>query len=337
MSSLRKEFCPEFAAPLTDILNASLNQCEYPSPWKLELVTPVPKVPHPTKLKDLRKICSTSDFSKLFEGIIKQWILEDIQDEIDPSQFGDQKGTGTEHLIVRFTDRILKLLDSSVGKAAVIAASADWAEAFDRQCPLRVITKFIKMKLRPSLVTLLISYMSNRRMQVKFRGVVSTIRKLVGGSAQGSLLGGTQYIVGSNDVAEDVDVEDKYRYFDDIEIIDVILLSQLLIDYNFKAHVASDIGVNQKFLPPSSYNLQGSLDNILTWTEDNRMKLINEKSNFIIFTRNQTPFITRLSLGNSNIERVRSIKLLGVWISEDLSWDLNCQEMLKKPIPESHS
>ena len=113
----------------------------------MELVTPVPKVPCPTKVKDLRKICSTSDYSKLFEGIIKIWILEDIQQNIDPSQFGDQKGTGTEHLIIRFLDRILRILDSAGGRAAVIAASADWCEAFDRQDPSIMVAKFITLGL----------------------------------------------------------------------------------------------------------------------------------------------------------------------------------------------
>ena len=116
--------------------------------WKLELVTPVPKVPCPTKLKDLRKICSTSDYSKLFERIIKQWIIEDIQHGIDPSQFGDQKGTGTEHLIIQFLDKVLRMLDSAGGKAAIIAASADWSEAFDRQLPSIVAAKFIGLSLR---------------------------------------------------------------------------------------------------------------------------------------------------------------------------------------------
>ena len=35
-------------------------------------------------------------------------------------------------------------------------------------------------------------------------------------------------------------------------------------------------------------------------------------------------------LGNHTLERVRAIKLLGVWVTEDLNWDLNCQEMVKK-------
>ena len=69
----------------------------------------------------------------------------------------------------------MKLLDSAAGKAAVIAASCDWSEAFDRQDPTIVTSKFIKLNLRPSLVSLLISYMSDRQMKVKFGEKVSTV------------------------------------------------------------------------------------------------------------------------------------------------------------------
>ena len=167
-------------------------------------------------------------------------------------------------------------------------------------------------------------------MKVKFGGKVSSSRSLIGGSAQGSLLGGTQYIVSSNNVSENVCEDDKYRYFDDIEILDFVMLSGLLVDYNFWSHVASDISINQKFLHPESFKTQSHLNDIQEWTEVNEMKLNYAKSNFIIFTRNQTEFTSRLTLGNTNVEQVKAIKLLGVWITSDLSWDLNCQEMIKK-------
>ena len=73
-NKLRNEFSPFLAGPLTNILNASLKQQIYPDLWKIEMVTPIPKVPHPTILKELRKICGTSDYSKLYESFIKQWI-----------------------------------------------------------------------------------------------------------------------------------------------------------------------------------------------------------------------------------------------------------------------
>ena len=318
-NKLRNEFAPHLAAPLANIFCASLRQQVYPALWKVEIVTPVPKVPCPSTLGDLRKMSGTSDYSKLFEFFIKQWILEDVYPNIDPSQYGDNRGTGTEHMIVCFLDRFLKLLDSTEGKTAVIAASADWASAFDRLCPTICASKFIKLGLRPSLVPLIISYMSDRKMKVKFKGILSTVRKLIGGSGQGTILGQTQYIVASNDVCEDLDSEDKYRYIDDLEVLDLAMLSGLLIDYNFWSHVASDVGVDQKFLPPELYKTQDYLNSIQSWTEIHQLKLNEKKSNYIIFSRCQTTFTSRLLLNNQNLEQVRAIKLLGVWITEDLS------------------
>ena len=52
-------------------------------PWKHEWVVPAEKVNNPTSLKQLRKISLTSEFSLIFEGFIKDWIMEDISTKID--------------------------------------------------------------------------------------------------------------------------------------------------------------------------------------------------------------------------------------------------------------
>ena len=90
------------------IFNTCLKQHVYLEAWKLEYVTWIQKFPQPKKISDLRKISLTSQYSKLFEGFLKDWILEDIKHHVDPSQYGARKGSGTEHLIVAYFDRVLK-------------------------------------------------------------------------------------------------------------------------------------------------------------------------------------------------------------------------------------
>ena len=142
---LRREYDLFLVAPLKDILNSCLEAGVYPEKWKLEIVTPIEKVLYPKQISDLRKIGNTSDYSKLLESFLKDWILEDIKFKIDPSQFGGRKGSGTEHLIVCFVDRVLKLLDSTILKSAVISASCDWSAAFDRLDPTRTARKLIQI------------------------------------------------------------------------------------------------------------------------------------------------------------------------------------------------
>ena len=63
---------------MKDIINSCLVEHYYSKLWKKEVITPAPKVTHPKLISDLRKISSTSDYSKVFEGFLKDWILEDI-------------------------------------------------------------------------------------------------------------------------------------------------------------------------------------------------------------------------------------------------------------------
>ena len=176
-----------------------MEQYWYPVLWKKELVTPVPKITHPQVIKDLRKISGTSDFSKVFEGFLKEWILSDISENLDIGQFGGLKGSGAEHMLVCMVDRILKLLESRKKGTAVIASMVDWANAFDRQDPTLAIHKFIKLGVRPSLIPILVSYLSERTMKVKFNGAESNEMNLIGGRPQGTLLGLIEYLVQSND------------------------------------------------------------------------------------------------------------------------------------------
>ena len=160
---------------------------------------PVEKRNNPTQLKDLRKISLTSEFSLIFEGIIKDWIMEDISPNIDRSQYGNRKGTSTEHLMVNLMDRILNLLDKNKNCSAVIASMLDWASAFDRQDPTLAIEKFIKVGVRPALIPVLVSYLSGRQMQVRFNNTYSSTHRLPGGGPQGTLIGLLEYLVQSND------------------------------------------------------------------------------------------------------------------------------------------
>ena len=237
---------------------------------------------------------------------------------------------GTEHMMVSLLDRILKLLDQNNQKSAVLMAGLDWSSAFDRQDPTIAIEKFIKLGVRSSLIPILASYLTDRKMRVKFNGEVSEFLKLIGGGPQGALLGETEYLVQSNDNADTVKPEDRFKYIDDLSILQLILLSGILMDYKIHEHIPSDIAIDEKFLPPSSLKIQENLNEINTWTQKNLMRLNPTKCNYMIFSRSKEKFSTRLKIGDSVIERKQTSKILGLQISDDLSWTKNVQEICKK-------
>jgi hypothetical protein len=282
---LRKEFAPELAAPLANIYNCCLQQGIFPSIWKEELVTPVPKTEILKEIKDTRKITCLSDYSKVYEGFLKKWILEDLTENENFSQFGGKKGIGAEHMIVCMVDRILKLLETTEGRAAVISSQYDWSNAYERQNPSKTIQKFISLRICSSLIPILIDFLSGRSMKVKFNGEQAGPFELVGGSPAGSYLGQLCYTTGCYDNTATLDIEedDKYQYIDDLTLLELTFMADLLLDYNFRSHIASDIGLDQRFLPPSSTKTQAFHDD--TWTDQNQTKLNQGKSKYILHSR----------------------------------------------------
>ena len=86
-------------------------------------------------------------------------------------------------------------------------------------------------------------------MKVKFNSEMSEFLALIGGGPQGTLLGQTEYLVQSNDNADTIPEDGRFKYIDNLSILQLVCMSGLLMDYEFKQHVASDVGIDNKFFP----------------------------------------------------------------------------------------
>ena len=96
-------------------------------------------------------------------------------------------------------------------------------------------------------------------MKVNFNDEVSEFLTLIGGGPQGTLTGGIEYLIQSNDNADNVEPRDRFKYIDDLSVLHLVLLSGLLTEYNFLEHVASDIGQDQIFLASETFQTQKDL------------------------------------------------------------------------------
>ena len=94
--------------------------------------------------------------------------------------------------------------------------------------------------------------------------------------------------------------------------------------------MASDIGVDQLYLPTQRLQTQVNLDKIAMWTDNNLIRLKESKSNYILFTRSRQDFATRLTINNKLIEGQKYVKLLGVWLQQDGGWGKHVSETCKK-------
>ena len=120
-------------------------------------------------------------------------------------------------------------------------------------------------------------------MRVKWKGHISSLRNLNGGGPQGGTLGIEEYLSQSNDNSDFLNQDEKFKFIDDLSMVELInLISVGIASYNFKAHVASDIGIDNKYLPVENIKSQQFIHSIEQWTGQKQMKLHSDKSKYII-------------------------------------------------------
>ena len=169
-------------------------------------------------------------------------------------------------------------------------------------------------------------------MRVKWHGKMSKPRKLPGGGAMGASLGNWEFLSQTNDNADCVPEDDRFKFVDDLTTLEVInLLTIGLSSVFMKSHVPSDIPTHGQVIDASKLKSQAYLDQINQWTDDHKMVISEKKTKAMIFNfTDNYKFTTRLQLKGKNVEMVDSMKILGTIVNTNLSWDDNCQQIIRK-------
>ena len=85
----------------------------------------------------------------------------------------------------------------------------------------------------------------------------------MGGGPQGATLGLLEYLSQSNDNADCVDLKNRFKFVDDLSILEVVnLLTVGLTSFNLKNQVPSDIPLHNQFIPGENLKTQDWLNTI---------------------------------------------------------------------------
>ena len=133
-----------------------------------------------------------------------------------------------------------------------------------------------------------------------------------------------------HDNADTVEPDMRFKFVDDLSVLELVMLASLLSEYNFKQHVASDVGIDELYVSPDNLTTQSVLNNISSWTQANKMKLNEEKTKYMICSRSGTEMATRLTVNGQTLDRVEAVKVVGVWLTTWLDWERNTSEICRK-------
>ena len=96
--------------------------------------------------------------------------------------------------------------------------------------------------------------------------IQSVPRKINGGGPQGATLGILEYLSQSNTSADCVDKDDRFKFIDDLSILEIVnLLTVGITSFNIKMQIPTDIPDHNQYIPAQNLESQKWLDTINTY------------------------------------------------------------------------
>ena len=343
------EFLPEFTTPITHIFNATFSTHVWPKMFKKEYGVPIQKIPDPQSEDDLRSIGLTPFLSKRMEKHLIRWIWKYIDPHIKADQLGGLPGCSVVHYIIRMTDFILKNLDKTKNPSAVLGVTVDFSKAFNRLCHNTIITILADLNIPTCALRLIVSYLTERCMCIRYAGAVSTERKMPGGGPQGTLLIVLLFILqvnlagapcqappslppgfsGPENLSTDSSVlpcqivgkTENKKFVDDLTMLEVVSLDNVIP----KVATIGPLNYHERhglFLPREKTITQHKLSDLQDFTAANHMKINSKKTKVIPFNFSKTrDFIPELSFPDSEtLDVVYQTKLVGLIVRSLSSW-----------------
>ena len=318
-----KEFAPELALPIHRIINRIVQLGQWPSEWKKKWVSAIGKIPIPISEDDLRPISLTPFFSKVTEKFVVDWLLEYIGEKIDFRQYGGIKGNSVSHYIIEFLNFILINQDNSE-QIAILACMVDFKKAFNRINHNLIITKLSDMGVPGWLLKVVMSFLEDRKMVLRYKGKESSIKYLPGGGPQGTLLGLLIFLVHINDTgfsnqvnnAGDILASRKnieiantihLHFVDDLTLAEAINLPKTLkhIGPNSRPQPDNFHSRTGHTLSPSDSKVYKQLVMTEKYAIDNEMEINYKKTKLMLFNPCKSiDFMPAMEVGGDQLEVV---------------------------------
>ena len=307
------QLCPDiFADNLEIIFNKAIEDGIYPDNMKIARVVALFKKGERHLADNYRPISLLSCINKIFEKLVCRQLLTycEINNIFYNFQFGFRKLYSTSYALIETVDSIRRLVDDG---NYVLGLFVDLTKAFDTVNHEILLYKMNNYGIRGHANTFFRSYLTNRKQFTLVNGTDSKLSDIKCGVPQGSVLCPILFLIYINDL---------YRALQDCKI-------NLFAD-------DTCVFVSHPNMDDLMANAKNKLTNLFNWCVSNKLTMNSSKTCFVIFhAKNKRKYlnITKIEANDISINRVFSIKYLGVVLDSLLTWNdhINfvCSKLLK--------
>lgn len=271
------------------LLSKCLELGRFPDCFKISKIKPLHKDGNIDECSNYRPISLLPCLSKVFERIIYNRIVcyFNKYSLFNVNQFGFRKNHSTIEAIAAAVHHIQLSFEKSKTE---LGCFLDLRKAFDTVNHNILLLKMEKYGIRGPTLKLMKSYLRERQQFVELEDFTSSLKPILCGVPQGSILGPLLFLIYINDIHVDSN-DSKILLFAD----DTCLIRQnaSLDDFN------------------------SDLNEIKTWLDGNRLALNVSKTNYVAFSKSRKS-ISGINIGQQALNQTTHVKYLGILIDERL-------------------
>ena len=294
---------------IAKLFNISFASSTIPDDWKIGTIVPLQKDGDKSEVSNLRPVTLLPIIGKLLEKVVNKKLVAYLEENniLDPKQGGFRSGHSTINTVSYFLDDIYKGMNT---RQCTLSTFIDLKKAFDTVNHSILLKKLSKIGVGGLLHKWLTCYLENRKQRTSANDQISSEGLVTCGVPQGSILGPTLFLIYINDLGKLVKNCTLFLYADDT--------------------VISNTGHD---LDGLTAEMEEDLRNLEGWFKKNKLTLNAKKTNYMIFgLRAKLKEIHHHSLhfGTTPIERVQSVKYLGITLDPVLNFNKHAEGIFRK-------
>ena len=312
-----KQCFNDIVEPLLYIVNLSFSTGCFPSQLKIAKVIPILKSGDPRLPNNYRPISLLSNFSKIFEKIMSNRLLNHMEyhNLFSKSQFGFRKGHSTVHPMVLIDNFISDALNN---KKYALAIFCDLRKAFDTVDHQILLKKLVKVGVRGKELDWFKDYLAGRKQFVFVNGKCSSLMDILLGVPQGSILGPLLFLIYINDLPTST-LFYSLLFADDTNLLAKADTLEELFEF-----------------------ANAELAKISLYFNKNHLSLHPEKTNYMVFCNSRnldlSNFVLKINVHNkiqiltriTESSEIPAAKFLGLYIDPAINYKYHISTIRKK-------
>ena len=293
---------PVMAEEITRLINILITSCSWPDEWKCGNLTPVFKKDEDTRKENYRPVSVLTALSKVYEKVMYDQLYNTFCRHLSQNLSGFLKNHSCCTALLKMTEDWRRSLDK---RESALAIAIDLSKAFDSIHHNLLLAKLKAYGLSSSALRLMSSYLLDRKQRVCLQGVCSSYAELKAGLPQGSLLGPLLFNIFINDLNYAVPDMSLRLYADDTTLYGSDV-SPIVLQFT----------ANQ------------GLSQLSEWFDLNHLLINNAKTQALPI--GPCKYDYDLILNGSSINKLPSIRILGMELDSMLNFKVHISDQLKK-------